>query len=486
MANQTITHIVLFKYRSNITWTDFESHFSSFSSLKDRCLRNGKPYMLSMRMGKNRSWEPHSKGMTHGFVLEFASQDDLDYYLTQDEVHAEFSKNAKPFVEDSVVVDITDGLLFGAAAKHPLLKREGSYAGSCHCGELKWAAKLDKAEHVHCHCGTCQKLGGGPYSCNQIIARQDLTILQGEPKVYTYKGASGKDDAMPDKLIVRTLLFEGGSQMPATGEIFAEGRLRWVRDLRDSMDTPEGKLDTLPQRSRKSTLCRLASYLADKVKNEDLQSAYVPRDPCLKYMAMRSIAPPFSSTPSSTIMAERRPITIKTPFDLSLGFERTHVLVTGANGFIGRAVVHAFLAAGASVTACDLSPRHDFDTSDPKIQVVAADITKDIDEIFRKAEARFGPVETVVALASYDASVLTWTQSICDADVEEFRRVMEVNVTGTFQTVQRWLKGIRTAAESKETRDGLKNVGGVIVGSDAGVSGSRALPAYATGKSGVQ
>lgn len=255
MANETITHIVLFQYRSNITWTDFESHFAAFSSLKNRCLRDGKPYMLSMRMGKNRSWEPCSKGMTHGFVLEFASQDDLDYYLTQDEVHAEFSRNAKPFVEDSVVVDITDGVLFGAAAKHPSLNQTGAHAGSCHCGELKWAAKLDKAEHVLCHCGTCQKLGGGPYSCNQIIAREDLTMLQGEPKVYTYKGASGKDvrcffcgtctshvyhhqDAMPDKVIVRTLLLEGGSQMPATGEIFAQGRLRWVRDLQDSIDTP--------------------------------------------------------------------------------------------------------------------------------------------------------------------------------------------------------------------------------------------------------
>ncbi|EME42725.1 hypothetical protein DOTSEDRAFT_94369, partial [Dothistroma septosporum NZE10] len=125
--------------------------------------------------------------------------------------------------------------------------------GSCHCGEMRWTAKLDKAEHVLCHCSTCQKLGGGPYSCNQIIAKEDLVITKGQPKIYTYKGASGKDvrcffcptctshiyhhqDAMPDKVIVRTLLLEGGNHMPATGEIFAEGRLRWVRDLQDSVD----------------------------------------------------------------------------------------------------------------------------------------------------------------------------------------------------------------------------------------------------------
>jgi len=50
--------------------------------------------MLSMRMGKNNSWEPHSKGMTHAFILEFASQEHLDYYLLEDRVHAEFSREA--------------------------------------------------------------------------------------------------------------------------------------------------------------------------------------------------------------------------------------------------------------------------------------------------------------------------------------------------------------------------------------------------------
>jgi hypothetical protein len=101
---ETITHIVLFKYRPNISWTDFENHFHSFTSLRTKCLRNGKPYMKSMRMGKNRSWEPFSKGMTHGFVLEFENQDDLDYYLTKDPVHLEFSRQAGPLLEDSVVV----------------------------------------------------------------------------------------------------------------------------------------------------------------------------------------------------------------------------------------------------------------------------------------------------------------------------------------------------------------------------------------------
>jgi hypothetical protein len=149
---ETITHIVLFKYRPDITWQAFETHFDSFRSLQTRCLhpRTGKPYMLSMRMGKNRSWEPFSKGMTHGFVLQFANQADLDYYLLEDPVHLEFSRQAKPLVEDSMVVDIRDGILFGSPATRPL--QSGQYRGSCHCGALEWVAKLENPEHVLCYC----------------------------------------------------------------------------------------------------------------------------------------------------------------------------------------------------------------------------------------------------------------------------------------------------------------------------------------------
>ncbi|KAI5195036.1 hypothetical protein E4T39_08405 [Aureobasidium subglaciale] len=110
--SETITHIVLFKYRSDISWSDFEKHFESFMALKTRSLNpaTGKPLIKSLKAGpyprddnatfdwKNRSWEPFSKGFTHGFVLEFENQDDLDFYLTKEPVHVEFSKNAGPLM----------------------------------------------------------------------------------------------------------------------------------------------------------------------------------------------------------------------------------------------------------------------------------------------------------------------------------------------------------------------------------------------------
>lgn len=42
-----------------------------------------------------------------------------------------------------------------------------------------------------CHCDTCKELGGGPYSCNYIVPREDLKVIKGKPSVYTHQGASG-------------------------------------------------------------------------------------------------------------------------------------------------------------------------------------------------------------------------------------------------------------------------------------------------------
>lgn len=204
---EVVTHIVLFKYKSSISWEDFESHFESFKALQQECLHpiTGRPYMLSMRMGKNRSWEPHSKGMTHAFVLEFASQGDLDYYLTKDPVHRAFSDKALPLIDDSLVVDIRDGVLFGPAAKRPAGvtfpgEDDGrKWKGACHCGGCEWEVSTTTGEmlrHVLCHCDTCKKLGGGPYSCNYIVPKNAIRIMAGKPSVYTYKGASGKSQVI--------------------------------------------------------------------------------------------------------------------------------------------------------------------------------------------------------------------------------------------------------------------------------------------------
>jgi hypothetical protein len=51
---ETITHIVLFKYKPDISWEAFEKHFEQFMSLKQRSIskKTGKPLIKSLKAGK--------------------------------------------------------------------------------------------------------------------------------------------------------------------------------------------------------------------------------------------------------------------------------------------------------------------------------------------------------------------------------------------------------------------------------------------------
>ncbi|KAL1633111.1 hypothetical protein SLS58_011220 [Diplodia intermedia] len=265
---QPITHIVLFKYKPTTTWPDLEAHLAAFRALPHRCLHP------ATKRAAVHGLAAHGQEPVVGAVSGGARRTpscsrsrrrptSTTYYLAQDPVHRAFSRAAAPLiVDDCVVVAIRDGVLFGPGAARPegvaFLGEEGRmWKGSCHCGGMVWEVVVKggggEMKHVLCHCDTCKKLGGGPYSCNYIVPREDLTVTKGRPDVYTYKGASGKDvrcyfcptctshiyhhqDAMPEKVIVRTLLLEGGNDLEAGGEIFPEGKLKWVQDLKESLD----------------------------------------------------------------------------------------------------------------------------------------------------------------------------------------------------------------------------------------------------------
>lgn len=186
-----VSHVVLFRYNPSIPWSTLESHFRDFTALKTKCLKDGKPYMVSMKMGKNTSWENFGRGMTHCFVLEFKDEADRDFYLLKDQVHRRFSELAGPLIEDSVVVDFKDGVLFSDFENQNAEDAGKKMEGSCHCRDVRWEVRLHDYRHVICHCRTCQLLGGGPFSCNAVVAKEALKVKEGKLSVYTYTGASG-------------------------------------------------------------------------------------------------------------------------------------------------------------------------------------------------------------------------------------------------------------------------------------------------------
>lgn len=255
-SSTTIQHMVLIKYSPTVPWPALQAHFTAFLSLRTRCLRpavTGSPYMVKLRAGQNRSYEGLGKDYTHVYELEFASQDDYDFYITQDPVHRAFANdvNAQGIVEDQVVVAMQDGRLMLSPTEVP--KWPGTVAGSCHCGGVRFEVRLppkgEQSNHVLCHCRTCKLLSGAPFSCNQIVPTDHLKVLDGAGlKKYTYAGASGKavdcwfcgtctshiyheQEAMPGKVVVRTLLLEGAEDWDVGGQIFEEGRLGWLKNV---------------------------------------------------------------------------------------------------------------------------------------------------------------------------------------------------------------------------------------------------------------
>lgn len=47
-------------------------------------------------------------GITHAFVVEFASAEDRDYYVQKDPVHQDFVRSLDGIVEKAQVIDFTD------------------------------------------------------------------------------------------------------------------------------------------------------------------------------------------------------------------------------------------------------------------------------------------------------------------------------------------------------------------------------------------
>lgn len=80
--------------------------------LKDRCLhpRSEKPYIRSSVGGLDRSIEGAQGGMTHAFVVEFASQEDRDYYVQEDPAHRAFVELMMPKLVKAQIIDFSPGV----------------------------------------------------------------------------------------------------------------------------------------------------------------------------------------------------------------------------------------------------------------------------------------------------------------------------------------------------------------------------------------
>ncbi|KAL1896399.1 hypothetical protein Sste5346_004785 [Sporothrix stenoceras] len=107
----SVVHTVLFQFSADADPEKVKETCRHFISLKAACVSatTSQPYILSIKGGKDNSPEGLQGGITHGFVVEFASAADRDYYVKTDPAHQAFVKSLDGLVTKAVVVDFSNG-----------------------------------------------------------------------------------------------------------------------------------------------------------------------------------------------------------------------------------------------------------------------------------------------------------------------------------------------------------------------------------------
>lgn len=154
-------------------------------------------------------------------------------------------------------------------------------------------------------------------------------------------------------------------------------------------------------------------------------------------------------------------------------------VVTGAASGIGRQIAIAFAEHGAEVVVADIR-REPRDGGTPTAELVdertrgehvETDITdpEDVEALFTAVDESFGGTDVLVNNAAYFRD-----GSVQDLSVENWQRVIDVNLTGTFRCCKRALPSL------------LENEGSIVnMSSVAGRQATTQKAGYCTSKAGV-
>jgi NAD(P)-dependent dehydrogenase (short-subunit alcohol dehydrogenase family) len=150
------------------------------------------------------------------------------------------------------------------------------------------------------------------------------------------------------------------------------------------------------------------------------------------------------------------------------GVAGLRVLVTGAGGGIGQAIIDRLRAESAAVAATDLVDVDDHGAE----SFVTGDVTDpdDVERVVRSAIEALGGLDGLVACAG-----IHWTGPTHEMAPDDFRRVVDVSVLGTFLSIRACLTHFLAEGHGRI----------VTLGSTAALVGAPGLSAYAVAKGGV-
>jgi NAD(P)-dependent dehydrogenase (short-subunit alcohol dehydrogenase family) len=164
--------------------------------------------------------------------------------------------------------------------------------------------------------------------------------------------------------------------------------------------------------------------------------------------------------------------------------DSSSILITGGSSGLGAACVEQLARRGARVIIADLSPPRGNVLKEFSESVLFAktDVTNEADvrSAIAAGERRFGLLRGVVTCAGVlHAERVLGRDGI--ASLEAFRRVIDINLTGTFNTVRLAAEAI---ARSEPQADDLRGVA-VMTSSVSAFEGQLGQAAYSASKGGV-
>ena len=167
--------------------------------------------------------------------------------------------------------------------------------------------------------------------------------------------------------------------------------------------------------------------------------------------------------------------------------ENQTALVSGASSGIGHAIALAFAEAGANVVINFHSHQQeaealaaDIEAISGKAIVVSADISEQsqVDDLFNHAQQHFQGIDIVVAIAGIQRDA-----AFVDMTLEEWNKVINVNLTGQFLVAQRAVRHFTAQGR----RDISKALGKIIcISSVHEIIPWAGHVNYATSKGGIQ
>lgn len=151
-----------------------------------------------------------------------------------------------------------------------------------------------------------------------------------------------------------------------------------------------------------------------------------------------------------------------------------HALVTGGGSGVGRAIALALAEAGVEVTIC--GRREDalqaVAAENKRIHGIIADVTDEhaVSALYEKAEAARGPFDIMVPNAGGTDSAPAHRVTLA-----EWRKTLDINLTGAFVTVKPALSGMISRKTGRI----------VFIASTAGLKGYAYVAPYVAAKHGV-